>query len=538
VPAPAGTHGYASLSYVWSDRNDDGVAQADELVTGSPWTGWKEWKYPVGTAGYFGSYWLDENFNLYGLAGESYGGWGGRGPFVTRIPLQGWTPGGAPIWNIGAQTVLGQPALPSGRCLYLPAEGRVVVGEPLTCLADDGRVLWTYKDQWPGVHASHWAPLPDRDDVLIGTLGCIGRAKTALGTVFAMHSNMGRLYLMTMDGLFVASVFQDCRLGGDSWPNEAKSGASLDRVTMGSEWFGGHFFRATDRASAKGGAYYLIAGFTAYNLIRLDGFDTLQAIAGDGIRVTEADVRAAEKQAQRRLAQAAEERALTISRLSAPPVFGGQLADFSTNHVVAWGSGPYRIRAALAVDATNLYLGYDVAGDDNPMVNAGKDVQQLFTTGDSVDLQLGTDPSAATNRMEAAVGDLRLLLSVFEGRPVAVLYRWKVRGERHPVTFTCPWRSHTVDCVDVLSEAQIHIARRPGGYVIETAVPLAALGFAPAGGRSYPIDLGVIFSDAKGDNRAARIYWSNPATGLTADVPGEIMATPNLWGTATLAPLQ
>ena len=52
----------------------------------------------------------------------------------------------------------------------------------------------------------------------------------------------------------------------------------------------------------------------------------------------------------------------------------------------------------------------------------------------------------------------------------------------------------------------------------------------------YKLDLGVIYSDAKGDNRAARVYWSNKDTGLVADVPGEIMATPNLWGAATVAP--
>lgn len=27
-----------------------------------------------------------------------------------------------------------------------------------------------------------------------------------------------------------------------------------------------------------------------------------------------------------------------------------------------------------------------------------------------------------------------------------------------------------------------------------------------------------------------RVYWQNKATGLTADVPGEAMLTPNLWG--------
>jgi hypothetical protein len=52
----------------------------------------------------------------------------------------------------------------------------------------------------------------------------------------------------------------------------------------------------------------------------------------------------------------------------------------------------------------------------------------------------------------------------------------------------------------------------------------------------YKLDLGVIFSDTKGDNRAARVYWSNTATGLVSDVPGEIMATPSLWGRASLAP--
>ena len=33
-----------------------------------------------------------------------------------------------------------------------------------------------------------------------------------------------------------------------------------------------------------------------------------------------------------------------------------------------------------------------------------------------------------------------------------------------------------------------------------------------------------------GTNRDARVYWSNKATGLVNDVPGEIMVQPNLWG--------
>jgi len=300
---------------------------------------------------------------------------------------------------------------------------------------------------------------------------------------------------------------------------------------MGSEWFGGHFFKAE-----KTGEYYLIAGFTAYNLIKLNGFETLKAIPAETVTVTARDVQDAEKLLQQRAAKAAAQTALAIATAVTPPALDGKLTGFATNSFVQWESGPYRIKAALAADAANLYLAYDVNGDNNPMVNGGKDVNQLFATGDSVDLQLGTDPGADTKRTEAAVGDIRLLMSVFQTNSVAVLYRWKAKGEKNPVKFTCPWRSHTVDRVDVLKNAKVNITRRGGGYTVEASVPLADLGFSPAAGKTYKADLGVIFSDAKGDNRAARVYWSNRATGLTADIPGEIMAAPSLWGSATVGP--
>ena len=200
-----------------------------------------------------------------------------------------------------------------------------------------------------------------------------------------------------------------------------------------------------------------------------------------------------------------------------------------------WRAGNYTARAALATDGTTLYLAYDVNGDSNPMVNGGKDYSLLFTTGDSVDLQLGTRADADPKRNDPVAGDLRLLISVVDGQPVAVLYRWKTTGEKHPQTFSSPRRKYTVEDVQVLTTAKIVINRRTDGYVVEAAVPLAALGFTPQPGKGYPCDLGVIFSDPTGTNRAARVYWSNKATGLVNDVPGEIMANPNLWGTATQA---
>jgi len=167
-------------------------------------------------------------------------------------------------------------------------------------------------------------------------------------------------------------------------------------------------------------------------------------------------------------------------------------------------------------------------------VNGGQDPSMLFITGDSIDLQLGTDPAANAKRGDAAPGDVRLLISVLNDKPVAVLYRFRVKDGKQPQTFTSPWRSYVVDKVEVLTDAVIAINRRGDSYVVEASVPLKTLGFAPEPGKAYKADLGVIYSDAKGNNRAARVYWSNKATGLVNDVPGEIMPTPNLWGTAKL----
>ena len=526
-PAPEGTHDYASLSFIWMDRNDDGTPQPDEMTIGSPWSGWKDWKYPVGIAGQTGSYWLDENFNLYGYARETWYAAYGRGPFITRIPLKGWTPGGAPIWDPAGQQLIAEIRGPSAWRLYLASEGRVIFGEPITCIRDDGVTLWTYKDNWPGTDGVRNAPIPGRDDVLVGTLGCIGRVRTSLKTVFAMNSSVGRLYLMTVDGLFVASVFEDFRLGSDQRPKNAQPGTPLDGVTMGPRWFAAHFFKAE-----KSGEFYLIAGSTTCDVIKLNGLDSLRAIPGGTLTVADQDVSSAEALVEQRTEKEAANDMLTIASLPAAPAIDGKLDEYPPDSFIEWCAGPYEARAAVAVGNANLYLAYDVLGDRSPMVNGGKDTSRLFLTGDCVDLQLGTDPDADSKRTGPAPGDVRLLISVIEGSPVAVLYRWKAADGRNPVTFPGA-RPCTVDRVDVIKDAKISIVRRGDGYTAEAAVPLASLGFVPGAAKQYKADFGVVISNKKGDSRVARMNWANKAT-PTSDAAGEAIADPHLWGTAML----
>lgn len=505
-----------TFGYVWSDLNDDGQVQPEECQT----------CIEKLDGGYWGGFWLDERFHIY----TGPGGYGSQ--TVCTVPLSGWTKAGAPTWDLAKLRVLAASReAPGPNKLYCATAGTVIVGTPLTCYADDGTQLWSCGlDMHNDVHGSHHAPIPDRDDRLYGILSCIGMADTPVGKAFAMNSNMGRLYVMTTDGLLIGSIFQDCRIGPEAWPADPKAGTPMGGVTMGGEWFGGYFFKA--KASNE---YYLIAGGQNYNLIKLNGFDTLQAIPAATIALTPEGLVAAEKLQQERVAATAAVNELSIGRIATPPAVDCRLEKYAKDSIVSWKAGGRSARGALATDGSSLFVAFDVNGDKNPMVNAGQDVTQLFTTGDSVDLQIGTDPAADPKRADAVPGDLRLLISVLDGKPTAVLYRWKTAGTKRPQTFTCPWRQYTVEDVQVLTDAMVTINRRNGGYTVEAAVKLATLGFDPQPEKTYKLDLGVIFSDATGTNRAQRMYWANQATGLVNDVPGEIMPTPNLWGTATLA---
>jgi hypothetical protein len=191
---------------------------------------------------------------------------------------------------------------------------------------------------------------------------------------------------------------------------------------------------------------------------------------------------------------------------------------------------------AAKADKKNLSVAWRVDGGQ-PLRNTGNEPNLLFKSGDSVDLQIGVDADADPKRGGPVAGDQRLLISLFEGKPIGVLYRHRVPGtsENDRVGFSSPWRTAYVDRIDRLDPANIGIARTPTGYAVEAVVPLELLGLEPQPGKSYKIDFGILSADSGGSATVARTYWANQATGLVNDAPGEIMLAPGLWGSATLA---
>jgi hypothetical protein len=85
--------------------------------------------------------------------------------------------------------------------------------------------------------------------------------------------------------------------------------------------------------------------------------------------------------------------------------------------------------------------------------------------------------------------------------------------------------------------AQVELADRyyknPGfdQKLFEFSIPLATIGLEPKAGTSVKADFGLLRGTP--GQTSQRLYWHNKATGLLADVPGEALLEPSLWGTLT-----
>lgn len=364
----------------------------------------------------------------------------------------------------------------------------------MNAYAADGSDAWSYPNKWSDVHGSHDAPLPE-PGVMQGALAILGVAPfDDDGDVFFLNGNHGRCFVLTSDGLYLDEAFVDVRVS--YLKNEYR---------LGGEIFGGSFGRASN------GKCYVQIGHGPYRIYELSGLDQARRISG-AVTVSGEQIVAAERQNLRRVAERQEAKEAVIPG------------------TIRWDKGgKFRVQVDLAADATHLHLTYRVE-DASPWINNGRDWTKLFATGDSVDLQIGTDPNADPKRRQPVEGDKRLLIAPFEGQPIAVLYEHRKPGGRNPIEFTSPWRGERVDDVQQLAGAKIEVKPGSSGYTVHTSVPLNDLGLNLLGSPVVCADFGVTFGDAGGTDTNLRSYWSNQSTGLVDDIPGEIMLSPNLWG--------
>ena len=259
--------------------------------------------------------------------------------------------------------------------------------------------------------------------------------------------------------------------------------------------------------------------------------ETVRPLPGGKVAVSGDDVKTAETFRGRYLQQSAGPKRLVAHK--AMPAFTGDFdKDFAGAEPVKYDKGEATAcRTAVCWDDANLYVAWDVK-DATPWRNGADAPEFMYTRGDTVDLQLGTDPAAPKDRKEAALGDVRVSVGPFQGKPTAVAYR-KESKEKHPMSFSSGvQKGYTMDSVLVLKDAKVQVKVSPDGkrYVVEAALPLATLGLKPADGLTIRGDVGVTHSDQAGKDTALRSYWSSQDTGLVSDEVFELKMTPAAWG--------
>lgn len=513
----------------WADENDDAKEQPEEVRT-----------YPDTLGGWIQGWYLAITPDL-----TCYGS-------LKQVKVAEWTRCGAPRYDFSRATDL--PGPPDGarrggmgaQHNHGSADGRWVLWNGLygedhstfDCYdLTTGQWRWSYPNNFTGVHGSHRAP-PAAPGLIRGAYDICGSVTLPrpIGNIWVIPTNKGEWHVLTEEGFYLTSLWE-----GDpmrmAFPERAIPGADCTHCPPGAgeEAFGGSV--TLDRQ----GRLFLQGGHTSFWNVQVRGLERVRALVGGKLTVTSADVKKAEEYRRRWLACREGRKRWKVPRRT--PTFSGDLThDFGEAAVRDVSrSASARVRAALAWDETALFAGWEVA-DDTPWQNGADAPEFLYARGDTVDLQLGMDPHADSERSHAAPGDLRLSLGPYQGRPTAVLYREKVTAADRPqprkfssgVYPDGVW----VESVTFPDTVRVYVAAAEDRrrYTVEAAVPWAVLGGRPEPGQSFRGDLGVTYGDREGRDTVLRVYWANPETGIVSDEVEELLLKPRNWGELALQP--
>ncbi|MGN0833929.1 MAG: hypothetical protein ACI4RD_09830 [Kiritimatiellia bacterium] len=490
------------LLYTWTDANDNGRIDADEVRTRTLAYDGK----PIPGLGVGWNWRMNARFecacmtDIYTLGRMVY------------FKPSGFTAKGYPRYEIPSETV---PGVLEAQGVQTDAQGNVIaLGRHVVSLRPDGSERWRYRNEWPGLHAGHRTTAAgDEPGVLIAPTRMWGVVPTAgeAGEVAAFNSNLGCAYLMTADdGLYLGRVFRDQRVAPTLWNmNGVPDATTMAETSLYDEHFGGGFQRV--RGSDGRFHYYYVVGKGHCAVVELTGLDQAKRLSGGVFTVTAEAI----EQAHRRVAELAaarlEPKLLTVAK--------GRPDD----------AAPAAEQIRLGYDAENLYVSSRWRDDRAPFANAGANPFELFTSGDTLEVLLRTGKDADARGIQP--GDIRLVFAPFGGKTVCVLYDYRVPGTAKAarVGFASPWRTVYVDRVAVLERAVVTVERKGAEVRLEAQVPLADIHFTPRG--DVKGDVGRVLSDATGTRAAARTYWSNKNTAIMSDLPTEVGIEPDLWGT-------
>ncbi|OPZ26045.1 MAG: putative major pilin subunit [Lentisphaerae bacterium ADurb.BinA184] len=396
-----------------------------------------------------------------------------------------------------------------------------------------GRLMWTYPSNYTGVHGSHRA-CPPEVGMIRGAYDICGSATLPppIGTIWVIPTNKGEWHALTEKGYYLTKFWEGDPMKVE-FPERAAPGADCTRCPPGAgeEAFGGSITLGTD------GSLSLQGGHTSFWNVRVQGLENARALAGGALTLTADDVETAKAFRQRYLSIQEGGRQLKVPRAT-PTLTGDIEKDFGARAAVDYSrQDNAKVRSAFAWDDQALYVAWQVM-DETPWVNGADAPEFLYARGDTVDVQLGTDPQADPRRDKAEAGDLRLSIGPFQGKPVAVLYR-RVAGAagKRPMAFNSGvYKNYVMESVTFPEDVKrvVKVADDRRGYTVEAAIPWAGLGVTARPGLRLRGDVGVTHGNKAGNDTVLRSYWANLSTGLVSDEVEELMMVPPNWGELVL----
>ena len=377
--------------FAWSDINSNGEIEADELC------------FAPGEAGG-----MNVTPDLSFLTAQT----------CVMRPIR-FTSDGVPVYDVAKAERL----LPDARICRGSGGDQVVLGKDgsfaltfppsshkggyaMAGLTSAGK-RWHYPSKWHTLHASQLAPagrVPDPGE-LIGTTRVLGLPisieNSDAGELWSINANSGVMYLFTMDGLFVTTLFTNGWIGNHGGPT-ATRGMNINDMDSGGEGFWPTITKTAD------GHVYLQAINHTSSIVRVDGLGSAKRLPEKSVTVT-ADMlrRCVDATAAREAAEISIKgrKRLVAPIMSVPPVVDGRLDEWSLNQ---WAMIEPRTWASIAASGDRLYLAFR-SSRRNLMDNAGGSPwQALFKSGGGLDLMLSPGkPSEKESAPKA--GDLRLL---------------------------------------------------------------------------------------------------------------------------------
>jgi hypothetical protein len=434
--------------------------------------------------------------------------------FGIRVPPPRFDERGVPIYNLTARTVVGDP-----KQLRSP----LIAGQQ-ALTHEDAHGWWVGFDL-KGGHRWRYPATPEEKiggpGSMVAPTRLLGPPVTPkdgeTGPLVAVNGEMGAIFLLTMDGLFVQTLGGDARQLPPLSETDPKRNDEVKDITFQQE----HFHPTINQTAD--GRVYLVAGFQQGTLLRLEGLENIRRHDFGKVEVSAqelAGIPALSVQSARKEGRPTAE----IAMLSRRPKVDGNLADWPAN--TRWLPLDERASAAVSMDKENLYAAFRT-DDPKALDNASRDYRYVFKNGGALDLMLGTNAEAPRIRSGPVSGDLRLVVTRTEDKTVAVLFRavFPDAPKGDAVRFESPIGKVAFDRVRLVSD-QVQLVQDGGNY--EFSVPLKLLGFRPAAGKEVLADIGIL--RGREGRTMQRVYWSDKDTVLISDLPSEARLHPERWG--------